>query len=293
MLGRRKKCALLIDFDNVLGLTSGEFVTSIDKWVAWLEDGGFDEKRRKRSFVVKRAYWNPLYERHRAPFEAAGFEGYACGAIAKGKKSSADIVLTLDAVDIAAKTKGLQEIILLTSDTDFVPVVNRLQDRGLEVTAMGHDDNPTAAVYREYADHVVLRSAFLAAFNYQRPRRKWFELVTEKPAPAPAPATPAPAPPPPKPQPLSRAARLERAAARVVQAAEGAGGAQLSRKAIILALRDIEGFATGGAQAWLGYGAYKKMLHAIVSKKRNELRLYSYSNGGVAVAYRAPAPVAV
>ncbi|MBK8543404.1 MAG: hypothetical protein IPL62_07400 [Caulobacteraceae bacterium] len=56
MFGRRKKCALLIDFDNVLGMTSGEFTTSIAKWMEWLEDGAFDEKRQKRKFLIKRVY---------------------------------------------------------------------------------------------------------------------------------------------------------------------------------------------------------------------------------------------
>jgi len=284
MFGRRKKCALLIDFDNVLGMTSGEFTTSIAKWMEWLEDGAFDEKRRKRNFLVKRVYWNPLYERYRDVFEAAGFEAFACGAIAKSKKSSADMVITLDAVDIAAETKGLQEIILLTSDTDFVPVVNRLQDRDLEVVAMGHEQNPTAAVYREYADHVVLRNAFMDAFKYERPKRKWWGLVRVK---------------PPAPKAVVTAARkldpnatpLEQAAERIVQAAEGVGGAMLSRKAVIFALRDVPGFNTGGTGAWLGYGSYRKMLQAI-AKKRRELRIYAYRNGGVAVAYRPPAAAA-
>ena len=281
MFGRRKKCALLIDFDNVLGMTSGEFTTSITKWMEWLEDGAFDEARQKRKFLVKRVYWNPLYDRYRDAFEAAGFEAFACGAIAKSKKSSADMVITLDAVDIAAGTKGLQEIILLTSDTDFVPVVNRLQERELEVVAMGHEQNPTAEVYREYADHVVLRNAFMDAFKYARPKRKWFGLVRVKP-PAPKPA-PAPAP---KPG-AAKSTPLELAAERIVHAAQGVGGAMLSRKAAILALRDVSGFNTGGANAWLGLGSYKKMLLAI-AKMRADLRLYSYRNGGVAVAYRSP-----
>lgn len=282
MFGRRKTCALLVDFDNVLGMTNGEFAGSIANWMAWLEDGAFDDRRRRRSFVVKRVYWNPLYERYRDAFEAAGFEAFACGAVAKSKKSSADIVITLDAVDIAAGTRGLKEIVLLTSDTDFVPVVNRLQDRNLEVVAMGHDQNPTAEVYREYADHVVLRSDFIDAFKYQRPKRGWFGLGREtRRAPPPAPA------PPPKTAPV-RATPLEQACERVAHAAQGVGGAQLSRRAVILALRDVPGFNTSGANAWLGFGAYKKMLLAVAKKRRDELRLYTYRNGGVAVAYRPP-----
>lgn len=284
MFGRRKKCALLIDFDNVLGMTSGEFTTSIAKWMEWLEDGAFDGDRLKRKFVIKRVYWNPLYDRYRDVFEAAGFEAFSCGAIAKSKKSSADIVITLDAVDIAADTKGLQEIILLTSDTDFVPVVNRLQERELEVVAMGHEQNPTAEVYRKYADNVVLRNDFMDAFKYERPKRKWFGLVRVKPpAPKPAPA--------PVRRPVSaNATPMDIAAERVVSAAQGVGGAMLSRKAVILALRDVRDFNTGGVSAWLGHGSYRKMLLAI-AKMSPELRLYAYRNGGVAVAYRAPEAV--
>ncbi len=282
MFGRRKKCALLIDFDNVLGMTSGEFTVSINKWMEWLEDGAFDEDRQKREFVIKRVYWNPLYDRYRDVFEAAGFEAFSCAAVAKSKKSSADMVITLDAVDIAANTKGLKEIILLTSDTDFVPVVNRLQERDLEVVAMGHEQNPTAEVYRKYADHVVLRNAFMDGFKYERPKRKWFGLIRVK-------------PPVPPPAPVSRAAPtnaspVDQAAGRIVLAAQGVGGAMLSRKAVIFALRDVRSFNTGGANAWLGLGSYKKMLLEI-AKKRSDLRLYSYRNGGVAVAYRAPEAV--
>ena len=283
MFGRRKKCALLIDFDNVLGMTSGEFTISIARWLQWLEDGAFDEHRQKREFVVKRVYWNPLYDRYRDVFEAAGFEAFACAAVAKSKKSSADMVITLDAVDIAADTKGLKEIILLTSDTDFVPVVNRLQERDLDVVAMGHEQNPTAEVYRKYADNVVLRNAFMDAFKYERPKRKWFGLVRVKP----------PAPPP-VPTRLTQASSsvspLDQAAERIVLAAQGVGGAMLSRKAVIFALREVRGFNTGGANAWLALGSYKKMLLAIADK-RPDLRLYSYRNGGVAVAYRAPEAV--
>jgi uncharacterized LabA/DUF88 family protein len=297
MFGGPKKSALLIDFDNVLGMTSGELVASISHWMTWLEDGGFDQRRKRRSFVVKRVYWNPLFERYRGAFETAGFEAFACRAIAKEKKSSADIVMTLDAMDISNETKGLKEVILLTSDTDFVPVVNRLQDRELDVVAMGNEENSTAAVYREYADHVVLRSAFRNAFTYVRPRRTWFGGVAApartapaqpapQPRPAPTPAAkPAPRPPPPK---MKDADPLQLAADRVVHAARGALGAHVSRQSITRALREVPGFTMSGPNAWLGYGSYKKLLLAIARKRKSELRLYTHRNGGVAVAYLSP-----
>ena len=291
MFGGPKKSALLIDFDNVLGMTSGDVATSIAHWLAWLEDGGFDSRRRRRSFVVKRVYWNPLFERYRGAFEAAGFEAFACRAIAKEKKSSADIVITLDALDIVNETPGLKEVVLLTSDTDFVPVVNRLQDRGLEVTAMGNEENSTAAIYREYADHVVLRGAFRDAFKYVRARRTWFGTATPA-----APASPE------RGEPNAASARaearrsdsrpkadpLEDAADRVVRVAKGALGAHVSRQSVTRALRDMPGFAVTGPNAWLGFGSYKKLLLAVSKRRRSELRLYAHGNGGVAVAYLSP-----
>ena len=123
------------------------------------------------------------------------------------------------------------------------------------------------------------------AFKYERPKRKWFGLVRVKP-PAPKPA-PAPAVKPGG----AKLTPIELAAERIAHAAQGVGGAMLSRKAAILALRDVPGFNTGGANAWLGHGSYKKMLLA-VAKKRADLRLYAYRNGGVAVAYRSPDAVA-
>jgi len=174
--------------------------------------------------------------------------------------------------------------VLLTSDTDFVPVVNRLQDRNIEVAAMGNEENATAAVYREYADFVVLRSAFREAFGYVRPVRRWFGKPAEAPAPAPAQSARA-----------SKAGGeragddpLRAAAERVVHVAKGALGSQVSRQSIIRALQGVPGFATNGPNAWLGQGSYQKLMLAIARARRKELRVYSYRNGGVAISYLSP-----
>jgi len=289
MFGFRKKSALLIDFDNVLAMTNGSLVTSIGHWMAWLEDGRFEERPRKRNYLIKRVYWNPLYDdRYRALFEAAGFEVFACAAIAKAKKSSADIVITLDAMDIASDAKGLKEIVLLTSDTDFVPVVNRLQDRDLDVVAMGNETNPTAKVYKEHADCVVLRSDFMEAFTYERPKRGWFGLHKRGPAPAPAP--PAPARPKLKYK-VRKADALDHAAEAVVRASRDALGAQLSRQSVRRVLEGVPGFSVTGKSPWLGYGSYKALLHAMAERRPHQLRLYRFRNGGVCIAYVAPGNV--
>jgi uncharacterized LabA/DUF88 family protein len=279
MWGTRKS-ALLVDFDNVLAMTNSSFVSSIAKWVDWLEDGIFSEPQKRRKFAVKRVYWNPLYDRYRESFEAAGFEAFACGAVVKSKKSSADSVIILDAIDVAGYMRDLEEVVLLTSDTDFVPVVNRLQARDVAVVVMGHEKNPTAEIYRRFADEVIIRSAFMDAFSYERPRRNWFgpkreRMVTTTTAPD-AIKTP-----------VAKNDDIDIAAERISDAAKEVGGAMLSRKAAILALQDMKTFSTVGSHAWLNFGSYKKMILAIV-KRRADLRLYSYRNGGAAIAYRPP-----
>jgi uncharacterized LabA/DUF88 family protein len=284
MFDVRKKSALLIDFDNVIGMTGGDLASTIDNWLAWLEAGGFDAKRKRRTFLSKRVYWNGMNERYRPAFEAAGFEAFACRAIAREKKSSADIVMTLDAMEVANEFRGLKEIILLTSDTDFVPVVNRLQDRKLDVVAMGNEENTTAAVYRDYADYVVLRRDLVAAFGYVPTRRSLFGRT------APALAKPVASSPSLQPAPIASKARdkLDEAAERLAQAAKGALGAPLSRQSVYRVLQSLHGFSTTGREPWFGCSSYKGLLRAIAARRRHDLRVHTYRNGGVAIAYRAP-----
>jgi uncharacterized LabA/DUF88 family protein len=192
----RLKCALLIDFDNIHGAlvtldeaNRAKFVDQITNWMAWFEDGAFAEKQRQRRFIERRIYWNTPF-RHYAPrFEAAGFKTFTCTALAKHKidagKSSADIIMTMDAMEIARDNKGLQEIILLTADTDFVPVVNRLSAGKLRIVTAGNERNPSYALFQKYAGGVIHLGALHAAIDYQRTPRKWYQLRAPAPAVAP------------------------------------------------------------------------------------------------------------
>ncbi len=301
-----KKSALLVDFDNVIGMTGGDLAVRIPSWLAWLEAGKFDPANIRRKFLTKRVYWNGMNERYRPAFEAAGFEAFACRAIARDKKSSADIVMTLDALDVANELSGLAEVVLLTSDTDFVPVVNRLQSREIAVVALGNEENTTAAVYRDYADLMILRRDLTGAFAYSPNHRGWLGRI--KPTPAFAPTglstmrnstrapirssaavaqttgTHASREQPSATTPVTRD-RVDQAADRLVLASIGALGAPLSRQSACRALQDIPGMATSGRDPWLGCGSYKALLRAVVSRRPNELRLHSYQNGGLAIAY--------
>ncbi|MCA8901858.1 MAG: NYN domain-containing protein [Hyphomonas sp.] len=185
----RVKSVLLVDFDNIFAATGQAFVDTLPQWLLWLSDGALAEGGRRRKFLVKRVYWNSQHDVHRDLFEAAGFETFNCRAHAKTKiaagKSSADIVMTMDAIDLQHTCKQADEIILLTADSDFVPVVNRLQGAGFQVTTAGKETDPTYELYSAHADSVIHIGALKAAFDYERAKRKWYRLQSAPPEIAP------------------------------------------------------------------------------------------------------------
>ena len=95
----------------------------------------------------------------RPDFERAGFSAFNCRALAKRKisagKSSADIVLTMDAIEIALVNEDVEEVVILTTDSDFVPVVNRVQAGELRVVTCGKETDPTYDLFNQYADAVL------------------------------------------------------------------------------------------------------------------------------------------
>ena len=185
----RVKSVLLVDFDNIFAATGIAMVDTLPKWLLWLSDGALSDRGKRRKFLTKRVYWNSQYDTHREAFEAAGFEAFNCRAHAKTKiasgKSSADIVMTMDAIELRQSVDGLDEIILLTTDSDFVPVVNRLQLARLRVVTAGKETDPTYGLYSEHADGVIHIGALKAAFDYERAPRKWYRLRSDPPVIAP------------------------------------------------------------------------------------------------------------
>ena len=109
MFARRKKSVLLIDFDNVERI-GANLTRKIANWVGWIERGGFDAEGVRRELLIKRVYWNSQHDRHRVPFERAGFEVMVCQAWRSAKGSSVDFEITIDAIDYANSLKRLQEV---------------------------------------------------------------------------------------------------------------------------------------------------------------------------------------
>jgi hypothetical protein len=301
----RVRSVLLVDFDNIFGATSDDVVNSLSNWVLWLEDGALSPGGKRRTFLHKRVYWNLQFDRYRAEFEAAGFEAFNCRALAKRKisagKSSADIVITMDAIELALQTKNLDEMIVLTTDSDFVPVVNRVQNPGLRVVTAGKETDPTYELYSQHADAVIHIAAMKAAFQYQRTPRKWYQL--RSPAPEVAPLT------------LQRERQsplLGRVRAALSSSEGGQGGAStelhrasdivralgermpdqvLSKTKIVRALTVLPEFTPtyeAGVRPWFGFKNFATMMRRL-EQLNPAIQVNTLGKGRVEVIYREPA----
>jgi len=159
--GRRFRCALFVDFDNVyIGLqrldpsAAEAFASSPAHWLSALEIGSDADGEFSRRFLVRACYLNPSAFSHFRPnFTRAGFSVVDCPSLTQQGKSSADINLVLDAVDALSAQTRYDEFVILSADADFTPLALRCRaaDRRVTIITAG----PAASAYRAVADTVI------------------------------------------------------------------------------------------------------------------------------------------
>jgi hypothetical protein len=170
------RSALFIDFENV-----GSKLTpaALSAMTAWIEDGRFDDAGRRRRLMAKRVYWNSQAEKHREVFEAAGFEVVLCEKFS-AMKNGADIRMALDVLDSCWKAPEIKEYILFTTDSDFVPVLQRLTEKSkLSAILVNEASMSVHTAFKIYADLVVpVRELVNDGLTYARPaQRGWPQLL--------------------------------------------------------------------------------------------------------------------
>ena len=165
------KSALFVDFDNVYsGLrrldqdSADQFARNPGVWMAWLinslEMPDTARPGAKRRVLVRRCYLNPqAYQRFRPSFNLAGFEIVDCPSLTSEGKTSTDIHMVLDIVDLLQHEVHYDEFIVFSADADFTPVLRKLRrwDRRTTVLAIGF---PSAA-YRASADLLIDQDEFV------------------------------------------------------------------------------------------------------------------------------------
>ena len=165
------KSALFVDFDNVYSglrkldpMIAERFGRQPLEWVQWLTkeldlpDGA--PANAQRRLLVRRVYLNPqVYQRFRPSFNHGGFEIVDCPAMTSEGKTSTDIHMVLDMVDLLQHQVHYDEFIVFSADADFTPVLRKLRrwDRRTTVLAVGF---PSAA-YRASADLLIDTDQFV------------------------------------------------------------------------------------------------------------------------------------
>ncbi|MDP6514741.1 MAG: NYN domain-containing protein [SAR202 cluster bacterium] len=117
--------AVLIDFENV-GLDSIQYL--------------FDELSDIGRVIVKRAYadWS-VHRNKRDQLLEHGIEAAHYFHATRSGKNASDICLVIDAVELV-HTSSVDAYVVVSSDSDFVPLVNKLRSSGKLVVGAGRRD---------------------------------------------------------------------------------------------------------------------------------------------------------
>ncbi|PTT76587.1 NYN domain-containing protein, partial [Pelomonas sp. HMWF004] len=143
------KSALFVDFDNVFSQlrqlqpeAAERFARQPVDWLGWLiESLALPEPHApgaRRRLLVRRCYLNPnWYQNYRHAFLRAGFEIVDCPPVTQQGKTSTDIHMVLDIVELLQHETHYDEFIVFSADADFTPVLRKLRryDRRTTVLA--------------------------------------------------------------------------------------------------------------------------------------------------------------
>lgn len=165
------KSALFVDFDNVFSQlrqlqpdAAERFARHPSDWIGWLTSSLAlpepHEEGERRRLLVRRCYLNPnWYQTYRHAFLRAGFEIVDCPPVTSQGKTSTDIHMVLDIIDLLQHETRCDEFIVFSADADFTPVLRKLRryDRRTTVLAIGF---PSAA-YQASADLLIDERLFL------------------------------------------------------------------------------------------------------------------------------------
>lgn len=274
MLQSKTKSALLIDYDNVTPFFRNEKLSGrIGNWLSWLEDGQFDPTGKRRNFVLKKVFWHKRYAEEQPAFEHYEFATETCVYAAGGKQgqSAVDLHLAMDAIEASNKVKGLREMIILASDSDYLPLIERLRERKIQ-TVIVVSDRDASRIYNGKADLTITEENLRSALSYVRQRRG----VLAKSAPEPKakaqakPAAKAPA----------RTFDLDKAALIVAKAAEQRVGKALGLREIAAAIQVEPAFQ--GDRSWLGLGSFEAFAKEM-ARRNPKLRAAKTATGAIVI----------
>jgi uncharacterized protein (TIGR00288 family) len=131
--GSESQIAVLIDYENV-GLDAIQ--------------GLFDALSDIGRIIIKRAYadWSSSKSPREQLFEL-GIEPILIYRSAKSGKNSSDIRLTIDATELLFQST-VDTFVIVSSDTDFIPLINKLRSAGKLVIGAGRKETKSSNLVR-------------------------------------------------------------------------------------------------------------------------------------------------
>lgn len=164
------KSVILIDFDNVfLGLwrldaeLAQRFANEPMEWLPRLANSHLTLGDRR--WLVARCYLNPsgwvqvdehnrlYFSRFRPGLVRAGFDVIDCPSMTGAGKNAADIRMVIDALDLLKAESRYDEFLIASSDSDFVPLLQRIRAHDRYITVISPGDSSSA--YRSLADNIL------------------------------------------------------------------------------------------------------------------------------------------
>ena len=133
--------AVLIDYENV-GLDTIQYL--------------FDQLSDVGRVIIKRAYadWS-VHRSRRDQLLEYGIEAEHYFHNTKSGKNSSDICLVIDAVDLLHNAP-IDTFVIVSADSDFVPLVNKLRAAGKTVVGAGRHDVASSTLVRSCDRYVYL-----------------------------------------------------------------------------------------------------------------------------------------
>jgi hypothetical protein len=175
-VARPMRTALLVDFDNIYislqnrdSRAATRFATDPAGWTTALLQGHLSDTpgtpAPQRRLLLARVYGNPVMRNNdrsgfafvRNHFMHAGYEVIDCPPLTNQLKNGSDIRMVLDMCDLIDHQPSIDEFIIMSGDSDFVPILLRLRKH--DRRTMIYTSPLTARSYTAIADRLVSEDA--------------------------------------------------------------------------------------------------------------------------------------
>ncbi|MFV0295095.1 MAG: NYN domain-containing protein, partial [Hyphomicrobiaceae bacterium] len=213
----------------------------------------------------------------------------------------ADIRMAMDIIEATYIHSEIDEYILLTSDSDFVPVLERLRQKGKRSVIVASEHKPNIhTTYSHHADLLIPSRGLNEATKYTNQKRAfagWFRrgrgrdaqlsltaLATDQPA-----ANAAAADQTGKAKPATNEScfesAIESALRRVVKLLREQPRNFVAQRRILAELSRIQGFKRRGDTAFLGFHSYRSMMLEL-ARRDEHIKVVDQPGGGTGVYYQ-------